>query len=280
MAPECTIDDSWERRWGTPEWEHQSMTICIAAMCDHGHALVLAADREIGITYTSAELDGKFLQLTANWYTGFAGEVSHATDVIAASRRIAKAEEEPSAGVTPTSLPMLTSYDMRSTLARAYQEARMQHIEGQILASRGWTLQEFKDFGSAKLPITTYSRLDTEISQLNFGTSLLVAGFGSEDQGPSIFSVRNPGYCEDHSKLAFWSVGTGAQAAQMSLFNRAFSWQVSPEAAAFYLYEAKMNAQRATGVGLTTDIFLIRKNSRPIQLRKPTMDTLEGSGEN
>ena len=45
----------------------------------------------------------------------------------------------------------------------------------------------------------------------------------------------------------------------MSLFARNYSWADSPEKAAYSILEAKIAAERATGVGETTDITLIRK---------------------
>jgi 20S proteasome alpha/beta subunit len=91
---------------------------------------------------------------------------------------------------------------------------------------------------------------------------------------PSILTVSNPGVCVDHSKLGFWCIGSGSTAAQMSLFNRDYSWNLPVEHAAYYLLEAKIFAERATGVGEKTDLVLIRKQLQPIVIQSATFKIL------
>jgi hypothetical protein len=123
---------------------------------------------------------------------------------------------------------------------------------------------------------TTFATIDAQISLYDFGAELIVAGFGRDDEGPSILTVKNPGIVVDHTQIGFWCIGSGATAAQMSLFARTYSWSATPEMAAFYLFEAKMNAQTAAGVGITTDIYLIKRNVMPIRLQQSTIDKLSG----
>jgi hypothetical protein len=146
------------------------MTICIAAICDMGRTIILAADTELGIGITSAEFpDGKFHRLYADWSIGLSDHVSAATDVIGMTRR--------------QKLVSLSVDHVRPAVENAYRAARLVAAEGQYLASRGWTLQEFKDSGSAKMPITTYSRIDTEIANFDLRASLIVAGLGKMTRG-------------------------------------------------------------------------------------------------
>ena len=256
--------DSWEGRLGIAEWEPQIMTICIAAICDGGHAIALCADREVGIQITSGELVGKFLPLFGDhgwhkeWAIGIAGTATNATDVIAAVRR--------------KKLASFASYDVRGAVERGYREARMARAEALHLANRGWTLKEFNSVGAEKMSASTYAQVDARIAAYDYNTDLIFAGFGDEDIGPSIMSVTNPGVSTDHTVLGFWCVGSGSPAAQVSLFNRDYSWNLPPEQAAYYLYEAKVAAEKATGVGRSkTDIHLMRKSGMPISLR----DSLE-----
>jgi 20S proteasome alpha/beta subunit len=49
------------------------MTVCIAAICDTGRALIMVADRQFGLGYTSVESKhGKFDNFGPDWYVGFA----------------------------------------------------------------------------------------------------------------------------------------------------------------------------------------------------------------
>jgi 20S proteasome alpha/beta subunit len=261
VGQESVGSASWESRLGIVPWEPPSMTICIAAICDLGRTIVLAADKEFGIGYTSAEFpDGKFHPLYPDWAIGLADNVSNATDVIGGAR----AAELESRSVK----------HVRPAVEKAYRTARLARAEGEFLASRGWTLKDFQDFGSTKLPITTYSRIDTELAGYNFHAQLIVAGFGEGDAGPSIFTVTNPGVAVDNSKLGFWCIGSGQTAAQISLFGRKFSFTLSTEQAAYYVLEAKINAQQATGVDDGTHIFLFRKGIAPIELQPNTLKTM------
>jgi hypothetical protein len=247
------------------------MTICIAAICESGHTLVLAADREVGIQITSAELlDGKFHHLFGQWSIGISGTVANATDVIAAARRLR------------SSLPSLASWDVRCGIEKAYREVRLAKAEAEYLANRGWSLKDFKDIGSTKLPASTYANIDARISLFDFNTDLIVAGFGEGDDGPCILTVTNSGVCTEHSKLGFWCVGSGATAAQMTLFARNFSWSDPAERAAYYVLEAKINAEQAAGVGEKTDLYLVSKGKNTpiiIPLQQPTMEIMKNIWE-
>jgi 20S proteasome alpha/beta subunit len=223
------------------------MTICIAGICDN--AIILCGDRELGISITSAEFrEGKWMPLYDQWGIGISGTVDHATDVIAGARR-ARAEMESA-----------SSWDVQRSIARAYQRARMEKAEARFLANRGWTLEEFKKNGATQLSPSAYASIDAQVALYDFGADLILAGFGDET-GPSIMTVRNPGICHDHTKIGFWCVGSGSTAAQMSLFERQYSWTMPPEEAAYYIYEAKVAAQKASGVGADTDLYLMRKGA-------------------
>jgi hypothetical protein len=253
MTLGCTLDDSWERQWGISAWEPTDMTICIATICDSGSTIILAGDKEVGVGFTSAEFPGsKFGLLFENWSIGIAGDVPNALDVYNATvRRRGK-------------LPSLASYDVRVAVEDSYREARLHQAEAKCLANRGWTIKDFIDHGISKLPPSTYANIDAQIATFNFNTDLIFAGFGEDETLPSIYTITNPGVCADHSKLGFWCVGSGSPAAQLSLFARNYSADLPAETATYFAYEAKLQAERATGVGRTkTDIYLVRKNKKP-----------------
>lgn len=64
--------DRWEA-WGCPVWEYRKMTIGIAALCDSGNTIVLAADRQFSLGITSGESRvGKHHNFGMNWYVAYA----------------------------------------------------------------------------------------------------------------------------------------------------------------------------------------------------------------
>src|ERR1700676_4850030 len=104
------IDDSWESRFGIAPWEPKFMTICIAAICERGDGIVICADREIGLTHTSAEFDdGKWHNLCRQWSIGISGTVSNACSVMAHA-----------AGLTGK-MESNNSIDVQDALAKAYR---------------------------------------------------------------------------------------------------------------------------------------------------------------
>jgi hypothetical protein len=184
--------------------------------------------------------------------------VSNATDVIAEARRL-RPEMESTA-----------VWEVKSSVARAYRQARLATAEAKFLGNRGWTLADFKKLGAAQMSASAYASVDAQIAFFDFNADLIFAGYDKDDEGPSILTITNPGVCVDHTKLGFWCVGSGSTAAQMSLFERQYVWSLPAEDAAYYLYEAKHAAERATGVGKTTDIHLLKKGKN-----SPTIITLQ-----
>jgi 20S proteasome alpha/beta subunit len=250
MTPGCEIDDSWERRWGIPEWEPRNMTICIAAICDAGQTIVTAADREYGVGFTSGEFDDpKIMPLFGKWSIAIAGKVAESTEVMGAIRSLEKAPSGDDG----------TPLDIMAMAEKGYRKVRLAKAEGSFLATRGWSLDDFRQFGAQRMPPTTYGTIDAQFSLFDLGVELLIAGF-DRDQFASVLTVKNPGMCVDHSKLGFWCIGSGATLAQTSMFARNYSLRWSVEKAAYSVYEAKKIAERATGVGPETDIIVIRRS--------------------
>ena len=231
------------------------MTVCIAAICENGNAIVFASDREYGIEYTSGEFhDPKVQPLfrpknPGNWSVAFAGTVPHAIEVIGTIRRYENEIESRS------------WFDLMSALEKNYRRVRLSKAEGEIFSARGWTLEQFQKHGSQQLPPTTYANLDTRLGLYNLDASLLVAGFASDDF-PAILSVDNPGVAREHSKIGFWCIGSGTPLAQASMFGREYSWGFSLEKAVYSVFEAKRNAERATGVGRRiTDVIIVTRKT-------------------
>jgi len=240
------------------------MTICIAAICESGDAIINVGDGEVGIGITAGELGRtKWDTLAKDWHVGIAGDVANATDVLEWSRRLRPSSSEP-----------VSYIDVRGELEKSYRSARLARAEAEFLASRGWTLPEFIENGRTKLPEATYANLDARMALFDFGAQLIVSGWGPDDAYPQILTVKNPGVCVEHMRLGFWCIGSGSTAAQMSLFARNYSPDMSLEEALYYVVEAKINAEHATGVGKRTDTFIAWRGSEPDALSEADNDAL------
>jgi hypothetical protein len=157
--------------------------------------------------------------------------------------------------------------DLRALLEKSYRHARLERVESELLSSRGWTLQEFKDSGRQKMPDATYATIDARLALFDFGAELIASGWADESEGnASVITIKNPGVCIDHSRLGFWCIGSGATAAQMSLFSRNYSPDMNLEEALYYVIEAKIAAEKASGVGGRIDTFIEWKEGKSAPL--------------
>jgi hypothetical protein len=106
------------------------MTVCIAAICEHGRALIMAADRQFGLSFTSVESKhGKLNSFGTNWCVAFsASNSAHAYEAItlARSKLVNKPDRD--------------HYDIVPEVVRCYQQVRNSKAEnawawGQCLAA-------------------------------------------------------------------------------------------------------------------------------------------------
>jgi hypothetical protein len=175
-------------------------------------------------------------------------------------------------------MKQFNTLDVRSLLEKSYRSARLARVESELLSPRGWTLQEFKDYGKQKLPDSTYATIDARMALFDFGAELIASGWGADETEsyPSVITIKNPGVCVDHSRLGFWCIGSGATAAQMSLFSRNYSPDMKLEEALYYIIEAKISAEKASGVGGRIDAFIEWKGSASDALSADDNDTIRG----
>jgi 20S proteasome alpha/beta subunit len=111
-----------------------------------------------------------------------------------------------------------------------------------------------------------------QISIFDLNADLLVVGFG--DDGPNVATISNPGGYTNQGALGFWCIGSGAPAAQMSMFARRFSFKMSSAETAYYIYEAKRAAESAAGVSPETAMYVVKHNSPPIKFNDASEQAL------
>jgi hypothetical protein len=183
----------WEA-WGCPAWEHRQMTIGIAAVCDNGQTIVLAADREFNLGMTSGESKaGKHNNFGINWYVAYAASsVPYAFEVIMTSRPMVLALQDK------------VWHDVVAAVEQGYRKVRNAKTEALYLASWGETAAEFHTNGKDRIPAADYTDIRNKMAAFDLGADLLVAGF---DDTARIFTVRNPGVRQDHTGLGFGQLG-------------------------------------------------------------------------
>jgi 20S proteasome alpha/beta subunit len=112
------------------------MTTCVAVITDDGKALILVADKMIGVGWVESELEiTKMRELHKDWWMLFAGDdITPVFDIVdyVKERLSAKAGE-------------LTSIrDMQESVKAAFAQKRIENAEALYLTPIGWDITRFK----------------------------------------------------------------------------------------------------------------------------------------
>jgi hypothetical protein len=112
-----------------PKWSRR-MTTCVAVICDDGNAIVLVADKLIGIGYVESELEiTKMRHIHHNWWVLFAGDdITPVFDIVDYAR----------AGIGPTKTASIA--DVQEAIGIAFARKRMEEAEALYLAPIGWDI--------------------------------------------------------------------------------------------------------------------------------------------
>lgn len=231
------------------DWD-AGMTVCIAAHCyeskkPNEDCIICVTDTLVSTGDMSADLTVRKLQpIGKHWMVMFAGEeISYITPMLSHVRRTLRGGQE-------------FMNNVRDAFVSAYKEQLRIKAEDEILATIGYTLEEFRKSGLQELGSDIFSRLFYEIQQQTIGVTFMVAGYVNER--PIIFTVESPGTVKYYDELGFWSIGSGQTNALGSIFNSRRRVRFMNRAEAVYrVCEAKFNAENADGVGSNTALGLI-----------------------
>ena len=232
------------------------MTTCNAAICDDGNAIVLVADKLIGMVYVESELEiTKMRQIHKEWWMLFAGnDIGPVFDIVDYVKARLNQKEPASIG------------DVQDAVRTAFAQKRMENAEALYLNPLGWDISRFNSEGHALLP--SFAELQAKISDYALEIELLVAGF--DDGKGSIFSLY--GYGEKRGIPLRWdipgfaSVGSGSIASTYMMFFRDLGPKTSVREAVLYALEGKYFGEQASGVGESTDLFVARPSKELIQV--------------
>jgi hypothetical protein len=227
------------------------MTVCIAAICDSGKRIVVAADRMFtnpGLSVEFETEERKIEPIARRFVALPAGNSVFATEMLATlASRIGTREPQFKA--------------VSENVRHIYSELRAQKAEEAIvmpalgadfIASRtkGTTLPDY-----LQNQHQAYAQLMALQSQQNVNSDIILAGI--DDHGAQICQITHPGIMIPWQKLGYATIGSGGIHAMLWL---SLSGQVRQRG----LYEtmadvyiAKKRAEVAPGVGKTTDVAVI-----------------------
>jgi hypothetical protein len=228
------------------------MTLCIAAICPEDKVFVLASDFMLSNEWTSAETGMLKVEVVgegANWWQMFSGDPTVAGHLLEHTFRLPWKGNE-------------TLMDVEGIYQKGYAAELCRIAEGGVLAPYGITRDEFLEKGRAQFGDEHFARILFELDRIDLSTTFLVAGF--EGTFARLFSIggntRGPLIVDQHDRLGFHAIGTGATHALASLY-QTYSHAMSRNELIYRVCEAKFRAEKARSVGRNTVVHLFANDS-------------------
>jgi 20S proteasome alpha/beta subunit len=233
-----------------------TMTTCNAVICDDGNAIVLVADKMIGMGYVESELEiTKMRQLHNEWWMLFAGDdIAPVFDIVDYAK--ARLNQDAAASIG----------EVQDAVRTAFAQKRIECAETLYLSPIGWDMSRFNSEGSQLLP--NFPEIQGKIDDFTLGIELLVAGF---DIGKGyIFTLYGYGDSRGLTQRSdipgFSSIGSGSTASMYMMFYRDLSPKTGVREAVYFALEGKYFGEQAGGVGESTDLFVARPGKELLQI--------------
>jgi 20S proteasome alpha/beta subunit len=225
------------------------MTVCIGAICDDGHMIVVAADRMM--TYgppmnLQVEMTvRKIIGVTETVAMLFAGAVPDGEAVISRTKLKISGQRR-------------TVQDIASAAVSSYQEIKMQKVEDTILRPLlGVTFPAFQTLVAQAPSSQILAQVLGMVAQHNMQLDLLVAGF--DDDQAHLFAITNPGVMLPVDTIGSLAIGSGGLHANVRLSLGRQTRHLNFPETVYNVYEAKIAAEVAPGVGKMTDMAVLRQ---------------------
>ena len=226
------------------------MTVCIAALYDHGQGVVMASDRmvtahiPIGYEFEHEE-NTKITRLldTSSIHILLAGDVLRGYEILGMARaQLARKEGQ-----------VIVS-EAAEVVRESYQDIRRTSIVHTELEPRGLDLNRYYSMQQQLLP-QIVQMIDNALSSNDLGVQMLIAG--ANDEVHSIYTILNPGTIHNHGGIGHGAIGSGAPHALSSLIEDSYSLSMTKEEVIELVKKAKSRSEVAPGVGRQTTIVTI-----------------------
>lgn len=254
------------QRWNRPQRRKgtRSMTTCVAAVCNDGKAIILAADKMIGFGSVESEPDiSKIRSIHKNWRVMIAGDgIEPAFSIIDAAY----------AKLNPIPAPRLDVVIEEMELA--WQEKRLHDSVACFLTPLGWKLDDFKRDGQKLLGEVAASKIRDAMEAFEFSLELLVAGFDDQGEGRIFSLTKNSCAIGERHDMGFHAVGSGSDNANFIMTYRRVAPKMTLREALFYTLEGKYYGELASGVGERTDIVVMRPNEEDLIIHEDNVEIL------
>ena len=225
------------------------MTVCIAAGCENGTAIVVASDWMLSAPHLAVEFDhpgSKIDQLNPRCAALSSGNALFVQDILADGYDVASKSEQ--------TVP--TIRELANGIKRGFRKTRIRRINELVFELHGTDFDTFYRNGDiSRLPDVLAMALNAQTENLQLGTSLIVTGV--DDTGAHIFGIQDPGSIDCWDRVGYHAIGIGAHHAMIKLVSMGQSILKSTPETIFNVYCAKKISESAPGVGTATTMKVI-----------------------
>jgi len=234
------------------------MTCCVAALCAERKAIVLAADKMVGMGAIETEPEiSKIFRLHRDWWAMLSGnDISPAFDIIDGAKQELRTKKA------------VNVEGAERIVFESYQEKRVKEAEARYLTPLGWTLRKFNSPASRVIPDATRANITYMLQNYSLSVSLLVAGFDIRGRGHifSVYDRDNRGNPRRHDIPGYHAIGSGGFGARYMMAYRNLGPAMPVREALYYVTEGKYFGELASGVGTNTDLYIVRSKKPRIRI--------------
>jgi hypothetical protein len=236
---------------------HIPMTVCIAASCEDGKHIVVAAERMFTV--------GPPLNVEFEPPLSKIERMSNSCVAMGAGNGLFVSEIFKSAKQAYRDVAGVSVAQIATCVKDAYAASRNEKIEEQIIRptlgpdflafrSRGGTLAAYLQPQAG-----IYQQIIVQSNQFNLGVEIIIAGI--DDTGSHVYYIGHPGTMISFDKIGYNAVGSGAPHVAIKFALDCLHPKTPLYDVLLAVYSAKRAAEVAPGVGQETEIQVISSDN-------------------
>ncbi len=232
------------------------MTVCVAAVCENGNAVVVASDRMLTAPFLTVEFDHqdtKIDQINPSCVALSSGDALCVHDILIAAKITASQLQNPSIESLAEQIKVI------------FCSIRKDRINDLVFGPRGFDRDSFyRGGGINSVPPDLAMILDSAVQQQNLDSTLLLAGV--DDSGAHIYCIEDPGVTACFDRLGYHAIGSGQSHAVLKLVAQGQHASSTINQSVFNVFSAKKIAELAPGVGQATTMKIVTSDeTKPIE---------------
>jgi ATP-dependent protease HslVU (ClpYQ) peptidase subunit len=221
------------------------MTLCIAALCrDEGdNYVVLSSDKRVETSTAGDESEIKVRYLTLRW-----------TSLVAGTLHVARELADRYAQHLASVQDILTQDNAHEELYVPLAEMRESLREQLLQKNLSVSLSDYRKHGREWFSEDVQRQMDYDLAQVEFDAQLLLVGLVGSDL--HVYRVHAQNHLIERCER-FAAIGSGANVAEMVLYQRQHSPFWTLPRTLYAVYEAQRIGQIAPGVGRETHQYVL-----------------------